>query len=165
MSGSTVTQAVIGLLLSAIAVVASAQDGAPQRCEFREQTQAADVGQPPVLRAILSPRTPYALKEWPRMASAAQRAGWHVVAFRDPRVPDAEWQAATATDDLQPWRGMLPMDLSVAQACRMLNHAPTVVLSRCGRVHPWPVWGVMPDAAWAHVLAARRADLEAQPCP
>ena len=99
------------------------------------------------------------------MASVAQQAGWRVMAFRDPQVPDAEWQAATVAGDLQTWRGMPAMDLSVAQACRMLNHAPTVVLSRCGRVHPWPVWGVMPDAAWAHVLAARRADLEAQPCP
>ncbi|OJV49976.1 MAG: hypothetical protein BGO36_05445 [Burkholderiales bacterium 68-10] len=165
MLGSAVTQALGGLLLSAVALAASAQDGELRRCEFREHTQTVVEGQSPVLHVILSPRMPYALKEWRRMASVGQQAGWRVMAFRDPQVPDAEWQAATVAGDLQPWRGMPPMDLSVAQACRMLNHAPTVVLSRCGRVHPWPVWGVMPDAAWAHVLAARRADLEAQPCP
>ena len=118
----------------------------------------------PTLLVVLSPRMPYALKEWPRMAAVAQQDGWRVQAFRDPGVPDDEWLAATELGDLRSWRTLPVMDLVAGQACGMLNHAPTALVARCGRVHPWPIWGVMPDAAWRHVLASRRADLEATPC-
>lgn len=98
------------------------------------------------------------------MAAMAHQDGWRVQAFRDPGVPDDEWLAATELGDLRSWRTLPVMDLVAGQACGMLNHAPTALVARCGRVHPWPIWGVMPDAAWRHVLASRRADLEATPC-
>ena len=107
---------------------------------------------------------PYALREWPRMASVARRAGFELAVFRDPRVPLAEWQAAVQDLNRDDWRDVPALDMHLAQTCQLLNHAPAAVLSRCGNVHAWPVWGVMPDAAWLHVLNARRVDLERMPC-
>ncbi len=119
----------------------------------------------PSVHVLLSPRMPYALKEWRRMADVARQAGFRVAAYRDPRVPLPEWRAAVSAEGLDALLTLAPLDLNSAQSCDMLNHAPTAVVARCGHVHPWPVRGVMPESAWRHVLAARLADLETLPCP
>ncbi len=150
------------LLLGAPAACAQA---AASPCNFADTSQASHPPYQTVVRVVLSPRMPHALLEWPRMARVAQEAGLQILAFRDPRVPMAEWQDATRDSSLEPWRDLPALAADVAAACRMLNHAPTAVLERCSHVHPWPIWGVMPDLAWRHVLQARRADLEALPCP
>lgn len=113
---------------------------------------------------LLSPRMPYALPEWRRMAASARAAGLQVLTLRDARVPADEWRSATTASGLPELAGVPALDSSAAQACGLLNHAPTSLVAGCGRVHPWPVWGVMPDAAWRHVLLARERDLEAEPC-
>lgn len=113
---------------------------------------------------LMSPRMPWALPEWRRMAATARAAGLQVITLRDARVPLAEWRAATAAARLPELADVPPLASAAAQACGLLNHAPTSLVAGCGRVHPWPVWGVMPDAAWRHVLQARRQQLETVPC-
>lgn len=119
----------------------------------------------PSLHVLLSPRMPYALLEWRRMQQLAVEAGLSVQAYRDPRVPAHEWAAAASGGDVAELVGIPPLAVEVAQACDMLNHSPTAILTRCGLVHPWPLRGVMPDGPWRHVLAVRLFDLQAMPCP
>ena len=134
-------------------------------CELAALTPTTSQAHDTLVWALLSPRMPYALQEWQRMKTVARDAGFEVMSFRDPRVPRAEWGAASTSMGLQDLHDVPPMPVETAQRCQMLNHAPTVMLTRCGRVHPWPVRGVMTDDAWRHVLASRRADLERLPCP
>lgn len=121
----------------------------------------------PVLLVLLSPRMVYALQEWPRMDATAQLAGFRVVACRDPRVPLDEWQAAARQVDWPEGQGLPALGEDEARRHGLLNHAPSALVMARGCVHPWPVLGVMPDAAWRAVLMARRADLEqaAPACP
>ena len=116
--------------------------------------------------AVLSPRMPHALIEWPRMASVARAEGFAVVTFRDPRVPIDEWRSAVTS--VNAWGEYIdapPLRMETAERCLLLNHSPAIVVARCGRVHPWPIFGVMPDASWRHVLKSRRTELERLPCP
>jgi hypothetical protein len=113
---------------------------------------------------VLSPRVPYALAEWRRMAAAAREAGFRVLAFRDPRVPLQEWEDAVQVAGLPELLHIRPLSLERAQACQVLNHTPATIVALCGRAHAWPVLGVMPDPAWLFVLNQRRAALEAVPC-
>ncbi|MBK6868510.1 MAG: hypothetical protein IPG98_11520 [Burkholderiales bacterium] len=135
------------------------------RCDFSADLPGAPATAQTIAQIVLSPRMPYALREWRRMAASARAAGFQVSAWRDPRVPEAEWQAAVGVAELPELRTapILPMEL--AKACGVLNHAPATVLARCGHGHPWPILGVMPDAAWLQLLDARRIDLEQVPCP
>jgi len=119
----------------------------------------------PSVHVLLSPRMPYALKEWSRMADLAGQAGFRILTYRDPRVSLTEWQSAVNAEDLGELRTLPPLDLDIARACDMLNHAPTAIVARCGHTHPWPLRGVMNDRSWRHVLDARLSDLEALPCP
>lgn len=135
------------------------------RCDFLGgRTDIHDPAQP-VVQIVLSPRMPYALQEWHRMAGAARAAGYRVAAFRDPRVPDEEWRDALVAAGLAELRDTPLLHPDAGEACQVLNHAPAAVVARCGKGHAWPVLGVMPTQAWLQVLAARRADLEALPCP
>lgn len=114
---------------------------------------------------LLSPRMPYALHEWPRLARAAQRAGFTVRAWRDPRVPPTEWLAAVQASGHDDLRQAPVMPERYAQALGLLNHAPSSIVVRCGQAHPWPILGVMPDASWQQLLLARAAALEEIACP
>lgn len=111
---------------------------------------------------LLSPRMPMALQQWPRMRDTAERAGFRVIAMRDPQVPAAEWRAGVEATGQPDLRDATALQESAATTCRLLNHAPSALVGRCGQVHPWPVPGVMPDGAWLAVLQQRR---EAIPCP
>jgi hypothetical protein len=107
---------------------------------------------------------PYALKEWSRMAEIARQSGFEVVAYRDPRVPLSEWQAAARSQGLAELLDRPALDAEAATACGMLNHTPAATVARCGHAHPWPILGVMPDLAWRQVLQSRSDDLERQWC-
>ncbi len=117
-------------------------------------------GASPVAYLVVSPRMPYALAEWPRMRHGAEVAGFSVVTMRDPRVGDDEWQAAVQTADLPAARDLLPLrSPALIKAFGPLNHFP-VALVACGdRIHPWPVLGVMPEAAFVAVLRQRLGQL------
>ena len=116
--------------------------------------------------AVLSPRMPHALIEWPRMASVARAEGFDVMTFRDPRVPINEWRSAvTSVNAPGEYIDAPALSPENAERCQLLNHSPAIVVARCGRAHPWPIFGVMPDASWRHVLKSRRAELERLPCP
>lgn len=113
---------------------------------------------------VLSPRMPYALKEWPRMKAAAESAGFLVIGLRDPRVPDDEWAAAVQAAG-QPELIQLPkIDETYAATLGALNHAPASLVTCCGKTHPWPILGVMPTATWLTVLRARVAQLGCSGC-
>lgn len=149
----------LGFAILAPAVAAAVSPGCAEALAIAPQAR-------PTVHVLLSPRMPYALQEWARMRGLALTAGFEVAAYRDPRVPQAEWQAAVARAAGADSLGALPpLDLQRARACDLLNHSPTAVVAHCGRVHAWPVRGVMPDEAWRHVLAARLASLQALPCP
>lgn len=114
---------------------------------------------------LLSPRMPYALQEWPRLARVARAAGFAVRAWRDPRVPQDEWLAAVQAMGHEALRHAPPLPEAQARALGLLNHAPSSAVLRCGQAHPWPILGVMPDAAWRQLLLARAEALETLPCP
>lgn len=138
---------------------------APALCNFVPADSRDGPAGQAVVQVVLSPRMPYALREWPRMAVVAQRAGFRVVAFRDPRVPDAEWHDAAQAAGVSPELRNAPrLDEEAGRACQVFNHTPAVIVARCGHAHAWPIWGVMPDPAWLSVLDARRRDLEALSC-
>lgn len=111
--------------------------------------------EPAAVRMVLSPRMPYALQEWRRMRRVAEAAGFAVSALRDPRVPDAEWQAAVRALDLAELARAAVLDEPTARALGVLHHAPSSIVERCGVRHPWPILGVMPDAAWRDLLRQR----------
>lgn len=113
---------------------------------------------------VLSPRMPLALQEWPRMKNLAERAGFKVVTVRDPRVPAAEWKQAVQAAGQDELRHAPAIDESDAAALGLLNHSPATLVVRCGRVHPWPILGVMPDNHWSSVLKARTQQLGAHEC-
>lgn len=144
---------------------ASPLPAAASACERALAAAHVDLSPPGAsVLMLLSPRMPWALPEWRRMAATARAAGLQVITLRDARVPLAEWRAATAAARLPELADVPALASAAAQACGLLNHAPTSLVAGCGRVHPWPVWGVMPDAAWRHVLQARRQQLEVVPC-
>lgn len=111
-----------------------------------------------VLLSVLSPRMVYSMTEWPRMRLAAEADGFAVVAWRLPAVPDAEWRAAVK-------RAAWSWDVSepVPDACMdwlgRPNHFPYSWVIGPGGIHPWPIWGVLPDAAWVESLRCRRDGL------
>lgn len=114
----------------------------------------------PVVYIVLSPRMPYALKEWPRMLRSAQAAGFAAVSLRDARVDDDEWQAAVRAAGV-PAALQLPRLQAPAliESFGPLNHFPTAVVQQGMRVHPWPILGVMPDAVFADLLEQRLKQL------
>lgn len=127
--------------------------------------QTTTPGQPTVLM-LLSPRMPYALLEWPRMQQLARQHGLAVMPRRDPRVPLAEWQAATRSAGLPELAHTTPMHETTAHALGLLHHAPSSLVGHCTpapdpacRWHPWPILGVMPDAHWLELLQHRLSTL------
>ena len=94
------------------------------------------------------------------MRRSAEVAGFATVSMRDPRVADDEWRAAVQAAGVPMARDLPPLQTPApTEALGALNHFPIAVL-RCGdRIHPWPILGVMPDAAFVQVLKARLAQL------
>lgn len=131
----------------------------------QEAPTAAHTHDTPVLRMLLSPRMPWALPEWPRMQRLAQEHGLQVQTWRDPRVPPSEWLAATHAAGLPELAHIPALDEAQAAAQGLLHHAPSSLVGRCTwatpsaastcRWHPWPILGVMPDAAWVALLQHR----------
>ncbi len=160
-----VCQALVGsALLWAGASHASASAHWAQACGLQDWIhQHRHTTQTQVL-ALLSPRMPMSFAQWPRMRDAAVQAGFQVHLWRDPRVSEPEWRAAWSRQGWADWPQPPHLPLSDAAACPLLNHSPAFVLARCGQLHPWPLWGVMPTAAWLQVLHARKNDLKLVPC-
>ena len=111
----------------------------------------------PLLAALLSPRMVYSLLEWPRMQREAEHLGFLVVAWRDPRVPELEWQAALASPGLAGWD--VPMPRALPSACwaqwAPIDHVPLTRVAFHADMHPWPIWGVMTSNAWRASLTHR----------
>lgn len=116
-------------------------------------------GRTPAVLVVLSPRMPYALREWTRMKTLAEREGFRVLPLRDPRVPDLEWRQALAASGHVGMADIGALPDEVAARCGLLNHAPAALVGRCGAFHPWPILGVMPDPSWRSTLQARLAKL------
>ena len=151
-------------LLSMAAAATVAQAGevdSAQACRVVWTAVGAPTGRDALL-VVLSPRMPYALQEWPRMRDAAAADGFQVTAGRDPRVPLAEWEAALVASGRADLATAPAVDAEAAARCGLFNHFPSALVGRCGRVHPWPILGVMPGAAWHEILRQRR---ESMPCP
>lgn len=98
------------------------------------------------------------------MKKAAEDAGFQVTGLRDLRVPLAEWNQAVQVSDELELMQMPAVDEEQVAAFGGLNHIPTSVVTRCGKMHPWPILGVMPNVAWLEVLHARAAQLRSATC-
>jgi hypothetical protein len=114
------------------------------------------------LLVVLSPKMVYSMTEWPRMRAAAVSDGFDVVTWRLPTLPEQEWRdavvkaqwpasdiasVAVAPKECGPWLGQP-------------NHFPYSLVVERGHVHPSPIWGVLPDAAWVDSLQQRRRELK-----
>jgi hypothetical protein len=113
------------------------------------------------LVVVLSPRMVYSMTEWPRMRAAAVSEGFGVVAWRSPALPEREWQDAVAKVR---WSASDIARVSATPtACSSWlgqpNHFPYSVVIERGRVHPSPIWGVLPNPAWIESLQLRRRHL------
>lgn len=126
--------------------------------------QVLDLRAQTAVMVVLSPRMPYALQEWRRMKKVAEEAGYQVTGLRDPRVPLSEWMDAVQASEDMELTQMPAIDQDQAAAWGVLNHIPASVVTRCGKTHPWPILGVMPNAAWLDVLHSRTAQLGAATC-
>jgi hypothetical protein len=156
-----------GFFLSACAWPVGAQTGLPDASWRAVRAMTAEervcfVGSPteankPVVIMLLSPRMVYTLLEWTRMRRAAEALGFRVLSWKDPRVPEAEWQSAlaspvaTTTDP----EALLAMPAQCDSLWRGMNHSPMSFVLLGAHLHPWPVWGVMPEEAWSEALRFR----------
>ena len=132
-------------------------------CSFRPSADLVASGQP-VVSVLLSPRMPYAIPEWKRMAADAEREGFRTAVYRDPRVPEQEWREAVVRADAQDLLEVPVMDEPTAASCGLLNHTPAALVSRCHQVHPWPILGVMPKEGWLAVLRSRLSFFQPGAC-
>ena len=92
------------------------------------------------------------------MQAAAEAEGFVVMAWRSPLVPQAEWRSAVAQAGWARDFSELVPTVCMAWLGRP-NHFPYSLVIAQGRVHPWPIWGVLPDAAWVDSLQCRRVAL------
>ena len=115
----------------------------------------------PVLVTVLSPKMVYSMTEWPRMRAMAETEGFDVVAWRSHALSEREWEGATTRAR---WRasdidGVSAGPVACAAWLGSPNHFPYSLVIERGRAHPWPIWGVLPDAAWVESLRFRRRAL------
>ena len=115
----------------------------------------------PVLVTVLSPRMVYSMTEWPRMQTVAETEGFDVVVWRSRALSEQEWEDAIAKAR---WRASDIARVSAEPAAcgawvGSPNHFPYSAVMVRGRVHPWPIWGVLPDTAWIESLQVRRSAL------
>ncbi len=90
------------------------------------------------------------------MRRAAQAAGFATVSLRDPRVGAREWQAAAHIAGLPAALRLQRLQTpALVRQFGALNHFPAALVQSGQRLHPWPVLGVMPDAAFVSVLRQR----------
>ncbi|HAX19647.1 MAG TPA: hypothetical protein DCY64_05115 [Hydrogenophaga sp.] len=156
-----------GFFLIACAWPANAQAGLPEASwrAVRAMTAEEHVcfagtstdASKPVVVMLMSPRMVYSLLEWARMRQTAEALGYRVLSWKDPRVPEAEWRAAlgspaaTTTDP----EALLAMPAQCDSLWRGMNHSPMSFVLLESHLHPWAVWGVMPEEAWSEALRFR----------
>ena len=95
------------------------------------------------------------------MRASAMAAGFDVMAWRSSGLSDDEWHDAVEK------AGWLPAEASTVVAIPLAcaawvgrpNHFPYSVVIGRGQAHPWPIWGVLPDADWVESLRLRRSAL------
>lgn len=113
--------------------------------------------QRPILVTVLSPRMVYSVTEWPRMRTAAEAEGFDAVAWWASDLADDEGAAAA---ELAGWSvhemaRVAQVPAECGESVGRPNHYPySRVLDR-GRLHAWPIWGVMPNQAWVDSLRWR----------
>lgn len=117
----------------------------------------------PVLVMLLSPRMVYTLQEWPRMKQVAEARGYRVLSWMDPRVPELEWQAARSVRFQDAALSIQAMPVACRPIWDHVNHSPMSLVLAGTRIHPWPVWGVMPDDPWREALQFRWQALREKP--
>jgi hypothetical protein len=117
----------------------------------------------PLVVALLSPRMVYSLLEWPRMQGEADSMGFRVQAWRDPRIPDEEWQAAQASKPFSGWGAPWPLRLPADCLAPWgpIDHLPLTRVVLHTHLHKWPIWGVMTSTAWRESLQNRLQVLQA----
>jgi hypothetical protein len=91
----------------------------------------------------------------------AQAGGFAGHGGRDPRVPEAEWHSAVMAAGLSELAAWPAARLAGWPGTQVRNHWPAAWVRWRGRTHPWPILGVMPDAAWLQLLRQRLEDLQA----
>ena len=116
----------------------------------------------PLVVAVLSPRMVYSLLEWPSMAQEAERLGFRVLAWRDPRVPEEEWRLTLASEVYLKVGAPnpSPMPADCLRQWAPIDHLPLVRVLLDGRLHRWPIWGVMTRDAWRASLLNRLETLK-----
>ena len=95
------------------------------------------------------------------MQTVAESEGFDVVVWRARTVSEHEWDDAGTRAR---WRTSDIARVSAEPAAcgawiGSPNHYPYSAVMVRGRVHPWPIWGVLPDAAWIESLQFRRSAL------
>jgi hypothetical protein len=98
------------------------------------------------------------------MRATAVAEGFDVVAWWTPVLPAREWQEAVARAG---WpapeiSGVRAVPTECVAWVGQPNHYPYSVVISGGSAHPWPIWGVLPDPAWAASLQLRRSVHEFQ---
>ena len=94
------------------------------------------------------------------MRRAAQAAGFATVSLRDPRIGVREWQAATRAAGVPAALRLRRLQSpALIDQFGALNHFPIALVQSGQRRHPWPVLGVMSDAAFVSVLRQRLRQL------
>lgn len=114
-----------------------------------------------IVLVVLSPKMVYSMTEWPRMRTTAARNGFEVVAWPSPALSEGEWQDAVvkARWSAADIASVSPAPSECSQWLGLPNHFPYSLVVEHGRVHPSPVWGVLPDAMWVDSLQLRRREL------
>lgn len=115
----------------------------------------------PVVVMTISPRMVYSMLEWPRMRAVALAAGFEVVTWAAPGVSSQEWAQAVEAARWTPSQSALISEAPAACAAWLQrpNHFPFSAVVLDGRVHGWPIWGVLSDEAWVASLEMRLTSL------
>jgi len=91
------------------------------------------------------------------MRAVAMAAGFDVVTWTASGVSAQEWAQAVGAARWTPSQSALIGDAPAACAAWLQgpNHFPFSAVVLDGRVHRWPVWGVLSDEAWVAALELR----------